>query len=349
MKKGLNFTKSQLEELYIKKKLSLIQIGNKFNCYESNILYWLKKFKIQRRPARNPNSVYISKGILEDLYWNKKMSSLTIAKKFSLNDRTIRKKLKKLNIPRRTLSEAGTRKKKEKFNSNLIEKAFLLGLRAGDFHAKRVKLCVRVQTTSTHLAQIDLLRNAFSKYGEICTYLSKHKDRADEWFIYVDLDKSFDFLVEKPKSIPNWIIENDEYFWQFFAAYIDCEGNWHLSRSHQVHSKFSLRLRTGDKRILEDMKRKLLLEGFNPLFILEIVKGSPGPSGKFHSNIYNLSISRKQEVLLLIKKILDLSMHSEKIRKMKLMLTYGDENYALISKKWKSLKEEIEGEILKNI
>ncbi len=51
MKKGLKFTKDQLENLYWNKKLSLSQIGERFYCQSTNILYWLKKFKIKRRLA----------------------------------------------------------------------------------------------------------------------------------------------------------------------------------------------------------------------------------------------------------------------------------------------------------
>ena len=51
MKKGLKFTKEQLENLYLKQKLSITQIGKQFGCEGTNILYWLKKFGIKRRPA----------------------------------------------------------------------------------------------------------------------------------------------------------------------------------------------------------------------------------------------------------------------------------------------------------
>ena len=144
MKKGLKFTKNQLENLYLDKKLSLSQIGERFYCQGTNILYWLKKFKIKRRPAYW-KKVDIPERVLKDLYLNKKMSSLEIAEKLgTVNARTIRKKLKKFGIPTRSLSEALTRKFKKPFSNDLNEKAYFFGLRAGDFYAKWIRKSIRV-------------------------------------------------------------------------------------------------------------------------------------------------------------------------------------------------------------
>ena len=212
MNKGLKFTKEQLKDLYLKQKLSLSQIGKKFNCDSTNILYWLKKFDIPRRPAYL-RKVDIPKDILYDLYMNKRLSSLQIANQLkSVSDRTIRKKLKKFGIKTRSISEAGTKKFKAKFSENNIEKAYFLGLRAGDYYAKQKNISVRVQTTSTHKAQVELTRKSFEKYGETKIYLSKNKARSDEWFIYVDLDKSFEFLLKKPKEIHSWILEDENSY-----------------------------------------------------------------------------------------------------------------------------------------
>ncbi len=187
MKKGLKFTKEQLEDLYHNKKLSLSSIGKKFNCEETNILYWMKKFNIKRRSVYY-RAIRIPKEVLEDLYIKKKYSSLKIAKKLDLDDRLIRRKLKKLGIKTRSLSEANTKKFKANFIGDPAERAYFTGLRAGDFYVKWSHKSIRVQTT-THTAQVELLRKAFENYGETKTYLSKNKARADEWFIYTDLNK----------------------------------------------------------------------------------------------------------------------------------------------------------------
>ena len=142
------------------------------------------------------------------------MSSLEIAEKLgNINARTIRKKLKKFGIPTRSLSEALTKKLKRPFLNNLNEKAYFLGLRAGDFYAKWIRKSIRVQTTTTHLAQIGLLKNAFKNYGETRVYLMKNKSSeggwsGNEWFAYVDLHPSFQFLLKKPNKIADWILKD---------------------------------------------------------------------------------------------------------------------------------------------
>jgi len=350
MKKGLKFTKNQLENLYWNKKLSLSQIGEQFYCQGTNILYWLKKFKIKRRPAYW-KKVDIPKRVLKDLYLNKKMSSLKIAEKLgTVNDRTIRKKLKKFEIPTRSLSEALTRKFKKPFPNDLNEKAYFLGLRAGDFYAKWVRKSIRVQTTTTHLAQIDLLKNAFRNYGKTCVYLAKNKSRGNEWFVYIDLDSSFRFLVTKPNKISDWILKDKKYFFKFLAAYMDCEGSWKIQKSHRKHIRFMFEIRTGDLKILKQIKEKLEILNYHPHLYLEKEKGTKikGSYGMYNQNIFDLIINCKEKIIFLINKLLPLSKHSEKIRKMNFILENKNKRWNEIQKKWTKLRGEIKKELLKN-
>ncbi len=349
-KKDLRINKEILEELYIKQKLSLSKIAQKFDCNNTNILYWLKKFDIERRPAYF-KKVHIPRDVLEELYWKKNLSTTEIAKKFGIKDgRTIRKKMAKYGILIKTVSQALTKKFKRDFSGDLREKAYFFGLRAGDFHAKQAKKSVRIQTTTTHLAQVHLLKDSFKKYGEIRVYLSKHKKRDDEWFIYSDLNPSFRFLLEKPLEISEWILKNDDYFYSFLAAYMDCEGNWHLAKSHKNHARFFFRLRTGDKKILRQIKSKLS-ENFFVTYRLEHRRGYREGGNivmKFNSDIYNLTLNRKKDIMLLIKKLLPYSKHPEKIRKMRFFLKNRNEKWEIVERGWKEIKKEIDGQLLKN-
>jgi len=348
MKKRLKFTKNQLENLYWNKKLSLSQIGERFYCQGTNILYWLKKFKIKRRPAYL-KKVDIPKNILKDLYWNKNLSSEEIAKMFGVrHGRTIRKKLKKLGIPTKTVSQALTKKFKKPFLGRLEEKAYFLGLRAGDFYAKWARKSIRVQTTTTHLAQIDLLKNAFKNYGETRVYLSKNKSREDEWFIYVDLHPSFKFLLKKPDKIPDWILEDKKYFFQFLAAYMDCEGSWRIQKSHQKHVRFMFNIATGDSKILKQIKKGLETLSYHPYLYLDKEKGSRTSYGVYNQDVFELTLNRKEEIMSLINKLLPLSNHSEKIRKMKFILENKNKKWSEIEEKWIKLRDEIKKELLKN-
>jgi len=288
----------------------------------------------------------VPKRELIDLYWNQNKKPREIAKQFGIkNERTIRRKMERYGIKRKTLSEAMTIKFKKPFSGDLAEKAYFLGLRAGDFHAKRVKKCIRIQTSTTHQAQVNLLKDAFENYGQLCIYLSKNKARQDEWFIYEDLQPSFDFLLNKPTHIPQWILDDDDLFFKFLAAYMDCEGNWHLTKSHKIHSRFTFRLRTGDKEILEDINEKLKLIGYKTVFSLSAKKGN-NYFKPLNIDIYNLTLNGKVQISRLINQLLPSTKHSEKIQKMEFMLKHQNSKYVELIDDWTRIRDMIKKEIL---
>jgi len=350
MKKGLKFTKSQLEDLYLNKKLSTYKIGQKFGCDGTNILYWLRKFCINRR-ATNYNTVNISKDVLIDLYWNKSLKTQEIAEMFGIkHGRTILKKIRKLCIPSKTVSQALTKKFKMPFNNSLEEKAYLLGLRAGDFHAKKIRNCVRVQTSTTHSAQVTLLSKSLSKYGSICKYLSKNKSREAEWFIYADLDKSFSFMIDKPDRIPDWILNNDALFLQFLAAYADCESCWKILKSHEDCVRITFSIASSDLNILKDIYEKMKILGYTPRVYLKDKKGTKHKDafGYYTNDFYELVLYKRNEILELISNLLPISKHSEKTNKMEFILKYIDSKWSQIQNPLLLLKTNISNELLKN-
>ncbi|MBU0530500.1 MAG: transposase, partial [Nanoarchaeota archaeon] len=79
--KELKITKELLTELYVDQKLPLSEIAKKFDCNNTNILYWMKKFNIKRRPAYR-KKIHIPKKRLDYLYWKKNLSSSEIAQRF---------------------------------------------------------------------------------------------------------------------------------------------------------------------------------------------------------------------------------------------------------------------------
>lgn len=348
-KKGLCLNKKILEEMYLRKKLSLEDIARKFGCNNTNILYWLKKFDIKRRPAYR-KKIDISRETLERLYWKENLTTTEIANRFGIrHGRTVHKKIMRYNIKRKTLSQILTKKRKSLFSGDLREKSYLLGLRTGDFYARQRHKSVRVQTTTTHLAQIDLLKKAFEKYGEHRIYLSRNKAREDEWFIYTDLHPSFEFLLYKPHEIPKWILDNDEYFYNFLSAYMDCEGYWRVVRSHENSVRFIFGIQTGDKRVLEQIKERLESCGYVPRLYLGERKGKKKLNFRASNvDIFSLIMYRKNEVISLIKILLPLSMHSEKIRKMEFIIRNKHKNWEQIVYGWNRLREEIKTELLKN-
>lgn len=111
-KKQHNFSKKELEYLYLKKKLNIEQIALKKGCCMSTLWNNLKKYNIPRR-FRVGN---IPKKILKDLYVNEKLSSHKIAKKLKTSQHTIMSWLKIHNISLRGIHKF---KKGNKFYNSL--------------------------------------------------------------------------------------------------------------------------------------------------------------------------------------------------------------------------------------
>ena len=75
------------------------------------------------------------------------------------------------------MSEAKTKYKKIHFSGNLNEKAYLLGLRTGDLSAHINWFQIRIGTSTTHPAQVEMLERAFEKYTHVHNYI--HKDKRE--------------------------------------------------------------------------------------------------------------------------------------------------------------------------
>ena len=339
-----NFSKEEIYDLYINQKLSLNQIAEIFGCSSSTILRILINFKIERRPAYF-KKFNIPKEDLYDLYCNKKLNSNKIGKLYGIDGRVIRKKLKKFNISTRSISEACNKKVKYSFSGDLKERAYLLGLRTGDFQAKRKNFTIRLQTSTTHPALIELTKLAFNRYGEakIC-YTPINK----EWFVYSDLNTTFKFLLEKPKEIPIWILENYIYFFNFLAGYMDSEGSWCVKQSHLNFVRFLFEIKSCDYLVLKQIKEKLNNLNYSCWLYLSVEKGTETPKGILNEDLYHLVVYRKEDVISLIKNLLQFSKHPEKIQKMNFILENKDNNkWVNICSEWKEIIKDIKLTILK--
>jgi|SRR3989338_1204442 len=280
--------------------------------------------------------VMLSKQVLEDLYVDKKMSSLQIADKFGMkHSRTIRKWMERYNIPRRTLSESRTIYPKTSFGGDLKTKAYLLGLRAGDFHAKRIHKIIRVQTTTTHPAQIELMKRSFGQFSHVGIYeFFNKKFNIKQWFIYCDMDESFAFLLEKPKEIPVWTINTDELFFCFLAGYADSESCWKILRSHKNAMRFVFQISTQDEKILKQIVVKLSQMGYVANFYLDTKAGITRQGKKSNKDMFRIMVYRTENIMNLVKIILPLSNHQEKIDKMGMI-------FESKNKKWIEVKDDI--------
>ena len=269
----------------------------------------------------------INKKLLEKMYIQNKFSCRKIAEELKItSSETIRYWLRKYKIKRRTLSESRTKYVKISFSREMKEKAYLLGLRVGDIHARMNHNMVRVECGTSHSSQLKMFRMTFGEYSHVHVYLNMHQEFF-EWDMYCDLDKSFDFLLIKPLKIPSWILEKDELFFSFLAGYADCESSCDMRKSNKNNIRFTFRLRTSDFEILKQIRNKLNENEIHTTLNLDKPKGKKTNLGKHNKDFWCLAVQRKADVLKLSALLLKNSKHDEKIRKMNLMSKYFKEKH----------------------
>src|SRR3989344_5885672 len=211
--------KNRLFDLYINKGYSTYKIANLYGCKSTTIYYKLKDHKIKTRPKKLVN---ISRKELNKLYWKNKLSLSKISKKYDCTPSVILEKLKKYEIKRRDRSEANTLYPKKPFEGDFIKKAYMIGFRIGDLHVKKDKKnskVIRINTNTTKIAQVELIKKVFGGYGHFYT-----KERRGVHEVSCQLDKSFSFLITKEDNIPKWVLRSKKYFFSFLAGYTDAEG-----------------------------------------------------------------------------------------------------------------------------
>ncbi len=275
----------------------------------------------------------INKNELENLYLKKRMSINRIAKKFNVSYETIRYKLIRFGVPRRTKSEAMIKFPKKPFSQNLTEKAYMLGLRSGDIYAVKHYNHIRVTSTTTHVAFLEMMKDVFGKYSNVGIHRRFNKDH-NEWIVYADMDKSFNFIIKKPKKIPKQIIDNNKYFYHFLGGYVDCEGTFIITKSNENDVRLMFRIGSYDKLILQQIKNKLKAINITPHLYLDRLSGSKTTFGRTKKDFYVLKIYRTYDLVSIIKILLNYCKHEEKIQKMKLILR----NY---KKSWSEIKETV--------
>jgi len=105
--------KDILRNLYTEKKLTMLEIARTLNCSMSTVHFWLKKHHIPTRKSTDYPSQYneshkanLPKEKIIELYCLKKLSTRGVAKHFGVAQSTLRRYMKKYNIPARMGKDA---------------------------------------------------------------------------------------------------------------------------------------------------------------------------------------------------------------------------------------------------
>jgi len=119
---SFNIPKKELENLYLKKKLSQSEIAKMYGCNRSVIINRLKKYDIKMRTQAEISDlrfkINIPKHKLKNLYTNQRLSSVNIANLYNCDPTIIRRLLKKHKIKIRTKTES----RKLFYNINIPKK-----------------------------------------------------------------------------------------------------------------------------------------------------------------------------------------------------------------------------------
>lgn len=308
-KKKIRIAKKELIELYFKKKLSTYKVARLYSCDPKTIYYKLKEFGIPTRPRKK---IKIIKEELRNLYFDKRLSLVSIAKLYNCNHVTIFKKMRKYGFSLRTSWETNEKHPKFDFSGDLLEKAYLLGFRAGDLGVRRTSKItgtIHAGCNSTKPTQIQLIKNLFKYYGPV--WISQPNERGVR-SIDTLLNSSFSFLLPKKDKINSWILKNKNYFTAYLAGYTDAEGSIGI---YDNRAKF--RLGSYDAGILKDITQILVNQEIRAVLKLERKKGMMSKRGFIQrGDFWRITINEKSSLLSLFKLIGLHLRHSDRIKTM---------------------------------
>ena len=287
------------------------------NLSEANTLNNLKR------------KIVIPKQKLKELYLDKRLSSLQIARMYNCRHITILKRLEENGIKRRDAVKSNTKYPKKDFEGSTADKAYMLGFALGDLHVykpnKKGKTIV-MEGGSTIKEQITLIEKLFAKYGHI-----RSRD-IEEGFIagkriIANLNESFDFLLYKKDKIPAWVVSNKQNFFAFLAGYIDAEGH--------IRTKIPalVLINSYDKGILKDIYKNCIKYGLeNPRLRIAAKKGykSLKKVKPYKKDMWQFGVYSKKSLLKLFNEVQPYLRHENKIDsilKARDQINYRNERY----------------------
>lgn len=303
----VKISKKELEDLYIKKRLTTYQIAEMYKCCQATIWKRLREYNIK---ARKPYSLFAripTKNELVNLYVNRGLSTWEIEMRYGYSRGTLYRHLRKYGLIK-TRAKAHIRYARRDFDGDNVKKAYLIGFRLGDLRVRKIwenSETIHVDCGSTKIEQINLIHNLFKKYGKIWTSKPTKKGKMQtEAF----LNLSFSFLLEK--KVPNWLLNNRDNFFAFLAGFTDAEGCIKINKNQAYYS-----LGNYDSELLSLIKRNLAKYG------IESPKIHESDTSKYftkdgyghNQNYWTFRITKKSNLLELLNSIEPFIKHSKKI------------------------------------
>lgn len=337
-------TREYLNNLYWERGLTTHEIARIIGKCQATVRKMMLKTRVPLREPRNRPWIKIAPETLKDLYWGKKMTIEQVAKVLGASGSTVHQRMIKFGIPRQRVGEANLKQVKLPFSGDPSEAAYLQSLRSGDLSSRWKGKRVRVEVCTSHPAMVELFRSTFSKYAHVgmCPECN-NRLQIFMWRVFVGLDASFSFLIEKSKSIKRDILSSDDLFLTFLAGYTDAEGSIIVSPNRD-RIVFCFRICSEDFGLLKGISKKLREMGYHPRLVLDKKKGTNSGFSKLNADYWRLELCRKDEVIQFVQQLP--IKHSERRRKRDLLLEIRNETrWVKIKGKVLSLREEIKKEV----
>ncbi len=344
-------SKGELEELYLERKLSAEDVAAHFGRtgkYPGAIVYhYLRKYGIPIR-GRTDHQRHMSEGEIAEcvVKYREGKSLWDLADDYHFSAETIRKALISHGVETRDKVEAQiqkvTKHKKHPFSGDPHEKAYLYGLRQGDLWVTRHGRAIRVKTSTTHPAMIELVASCFLPYGAVHIMPRRCKMTGYEWSIDCDLDRSFLFLEETFLSIPPWIEEDT--FLDYVGGFFDAEGSIYLESNYHRYPRLSLT--NANVELLESIRSRLSEFG-SWRFSLGTPIGR-GRSVLAKQTVWHLKCWQQGSVHWFLHSVP--FRHPEKKEKARIVLgNFMDGNMGLVTSEFSSYKAALKDDIKRNI
>lgn len=303
-----------LKRLYLDQKLSASKIATVYGKYasaktaESTILYYLKRNGIARRDAATHVRKVTETMVDEWVARCQRGESLKQIAGGAVDAVTVFNHLHKRGLGLRDKVEAQikavTRFQKTPFDGNEEDKAYLLGLARGDLNVTRHGRAIRVKTSSTHPAMIDLVASLFVPYGPVRVYPYHSRLVGYEWTIETELNQTFRFLLDGKLGTPR-LGSSRAVDITYLAGLFDAEGSLWLRGNRRFEPRMSFA--NTDLGLLNWVRYTLDKMGFHPSLGLPNVDG-----------VRQIQRWRVEEVLQLMR-MLPIR-HPEKKAKVRLLL-----------------------------
>lgn len=327
-----------LRRLYLDERLSASKIAKAYGLKyasektaESTILYHLKKNGISRRdPAAHIRKV-TEEMVDEWVVRYQKGESLKQIAGEAVDPVTVFNHLHKRGLLLRDKVEAQIKavKKFDKlpFDGSAVDRAYWLGFVRGDLAVSRHGRAIRVKTTSTHPAMIELVLSLILPYGPARVYSKFSELMGYEWTVEGELDATFEFLLVE-KDTPPSLHSPRAVILAYLAGLFDSEGSTWLRGDRRFEPRVSYT--NSDPTMLDWIRASLLLLGFHSHL------GNPNKRG-----VSQIQMWRTDEVLKFLTVIP--FRHPEKKAKVRLML-HNWRSWSELHELWSRLDQTLDSD-----